>query len=349
VTQDTSAACPQTRGAPRSNLTTIPEGSGPDAVASGCPVSPLGYEAPPMPLGPDSLTWRYFGDWRGMLQGPWAGSMQNMHPQLGAAVIDHSTFFIERWQRLLRSLYPIGGVVFDGDRAPVTGAEVRDYHTEIKGVDEQGRRYHALNPDVFYWAHATFFVGTIHVAERFCGGLTEAQKRQLFDEHVEWYRMYGMSMRPVPASWEEFQTYWDHMCRNVLENNFAARAVLDLTELPKPPFAQWLPEWAWAAQRKLLAAFFVWVTVGLYDPPVRELMGYRWSRRDEWLHRRFGDAVRLSFAFVPSRFRKHPRARAGFDRATGRIPADAPLVQTPVRNLPPVDERDDPKHYCPSV
>ena len=149
------------------------------------------------------------------------------------------------------------------------------------------------------------------MAERFCGGLTEAQKRQLFDEHVEWYRMYGMSMRPVPASWEEFQVYWDHMCRNVLENNCAARAVLDLTELPKPPFAQWLPDWLWAAQRKLLAPFFVWLTVGLYDPPVRELMGYRWSRRDEWLHRRFGDVVRLVFACVPSRFRKHPRARAG--------------------------------------
>ena len=68
------------------------------------------------------------------------------------------------------------------------------------------------------------------MAERFCGGLTEAQKRQLFDEHVEWYRMYGMSMRPVPKTWEEFQVYWDHMCRNVLENNYAAREVLDLTD-----------------------------------------------------------------------------------------------------------------------
>ena len=340
MTQHTSAACPLTSGEAR-------RGSG--DVAGGCPVSPLGYQAPPLPLGPESLTWRFFGDWRGMLQGPWAGSMQNMHPQLGAAVIDHSTFFRERWPRLLRSLYPIGGVVFDGDRAPVTGAEVRDYHTDIKGVDEQGRRYHALNPDVFYWAHATFFVGTIHVAERFCGGLTEAQRRQLFDEHVEWYRMYGMSLRPVPASWEDLQVYWDHMCRNVLENNYAARAVLDLTRLPKPPFAQWLPNWLWATQRKLVAPFFVWLTVGLYDPPVRELMGYGWSRRDEWLHRRFGDFVRLVFDFVPRRYRKHPRARAGFDRATGRIPADAPLVQTPARNLPPLDERENPKHYCPKV
>jgi uncharacterized protein (DUF2236 family) len=342
VTQDTSEAYPLT-----STRAADEVASG--AVATGCPVSPLGYDAPPQPLGPDSLTWRYFGDWRGMLQGPWAGSMQNMHPQLGAAVEEHSTFFRERWPRLLRSLYPIGGVVFDGDRAPTTGAEVRDYHVDIKGTDSLGRRYHALNPDVFYWAHSTFFVGTLIVAERFCGGITEAQKRQLFDEHVQWYRMYGMSMRPVPKTWEDFQVYWDQMCREVLENNFAARAVLDLTELPKPPFAQWLPDRLWVIQRKLLAPFFVWLTVGLYDPAVRELMGYSWSRRDEWLHRRLGDVVRLVFAFVPPRHRKHPRARGGLDRVSGRIPADAPLVQTPARNLPPLDERDSPKHYCPNV
>ena len=95
------------------------------------------------------------------------------------------------------TLYPIGGVVFDGDRAPMTGAEVRDYHIPIKGVDSQGRRYSALNPDVFYWAHATFFMGTVLTAERFGDGLSEDQKRQLFDEHVTWYRMHG-----APA-WKE--------------------------------------------------------------------------------------------------------------------------------------------------
>lgn len=298
MTQDTSATCPLTSTVQDSSPVAGQLGRpiGFRGLAGGCPVSPLGYESPPLPLGPDSLTWRYFGDWRGMLQGPWAGSMQNMHPQLGAAVEDHSTFFRERWPRLLRSLYPIGGVVFDGDRAPVTGVQVRDYHITIKGVDGAGRRYHALNPDVFYWAHATFFVGTLHVAERFCGGLTEAQRRQLFDEHVQWYRMYGMSMRPVPATWEEFQDYWDHMCRNVLENNFAARAVLDLTELPKPPFAQRVPDWLWAAPRKLLARFFVWLTVGLYDPPVRELMApRRMVAPPLWRHR----PARLCLGAIP--------------------------------------------------
>ena len=78
-------------------------------------------------------------------------------------------------------------------------------------------------------------------------------------------------------------------------------------------------------------------------------MGYQWSRRDEWLHRRFGNLVRIDFRLCAARYRKHPRARAGLDRATGRIPADAPLPQTPARNLPPLDERDNPMHYCPNV
>lgn len=312
-------------------------------------VAPLPADTPVQPLGPDSLTWKYFGDWRGMLQGPWAGSMQNMHPQLGAAVEEHSTFFRERWPRLMRSLYPIGGVVFDGDRAPVTGAEVRDYHVNIKGVDAQGRRYHALNPDVFYWAHATFFVGTMIVADWLCGGISDDERRQLFEEHKTWYAMYGMSMRPVPQTWEDFEVYWDHMCREVLEDNKATRDVLDLTTLPKPPFAQWIPDWMWGLQRKLVAPFFVWLTVGLYDPPVRELLGYTWSAREAWLHRRFGKLVGAVFAVVPRRMRMHPRARAGWDRATGRCPADAPLVHTPARNLPPLDERDNPMHYCPKV
>jgi len=319
------------------------------AVTQGCPVTAGAYDAPPQVLGPDSLTWQYFGDWRGLLQGPWAGSMQNMHPQLGAAVKDHSIFFRERIPRLLRSLYAIGGVVFDGDRAPATGAEVRDYHIPIKGVDEQGRRYSALNPDVFYWAHATFFIGTVLTAEHFGDGLTEDQKRQLFDEHITWYRMYGMSMRPVPQTWEDFKVYWDHMCREVLENNWATREVLNLSTMPKHPSLQWIPDPLWSSYLKVLGSLAVWITVGLYDEPVRELMGYTWSKRDARLHWLFGRSVNLAFKLLPKRRRMHPRARAGWDRATGRIPADTPLVHTPARNLPPVDERDKGIHYLGAV
>ena len=130
--------------------------------------------------------------------GVWIGAMQNMYPELGAGVEEHSILLREPLQRVARSVYPIMGVVYDGDRAAQTGQQIKGFHRTIKGVDGAGRRYHALNPETFYWAHATFFMLVIKVAEYFCGGLTEAEKRQLFDEHVQWYRMYGMSMRPVP-------------------------------------------------------------------------------------------------------------------------------------------------------
>ena len=338
MTQDTSAAGPETTGSAHD--------SGP--LAAGCPVSG-GYDAPPQPLGPDSLTWRYFGQWTGMLQGPWAGSMQNMHPQLGAAVQQHSIFFLERMPRLFRSVYPIGGVVFDGHRAPTTGAQVRDYHIGIKGVDDQGRRYSALNPEVFYWAHATFFKSTLLAAEWLGGGLTEEQRRQLFDEHVQWYRMYGMSMRPVPKSWEDFQQYWDHMCHNVLENNWAARAVLDLSTMPKHPSLGWMPDWMWRLNVAAMQHFFNFTTVGLFDPAVRELMGYTWSPRQEQLHRAFGTAIYRLTRVLPKRMLMHPRKRSAWDRAHGRLPVDAPLVETPARNLPPVEYRDDPHFYSPKV
>lgn len=68
-----------------------------------------------MPLGPDSLTWKYFGDLRTGLLGVWIGSLQNMYPQLGAGVEDHSILLREPLQRVARSVYPIMGVVYDGE------------------------------------------------------------------------------------------------------------------------------------------------------------------------------------------------------------------------------------------
>jgi uncharacterized protein (DUF2236 family) len=304
----------------------------------------------PEPLGPDSLTWKYFGDWRGLLIGLWAGSMQNMHPGLGAGVEQHSKFFAERWERLFRSLYPIGGVVYDGPRAHETALQVRGYHDRIKGVDSRGRRYHALDPETYYWAHSTFFMSTILIADNFMGGVTEAEKRRLFDEHVQWYRMYDMSMRPVPETWADFQAYWQHMCAEVLEDNKATRDVLDIRGLAKPPFLPWLPEFVWNRLiRPVIARGFVWTTVGMYDQPVRELLGFTWSERDARLHRLLGRMINGVFQLVPRDRRYHPRARAGWKRARGELAAGTPLVETPPRNLPPLEERGKPMHYSPYV
>lgn len=300
----------------------------------------------PAPLGSNSVTWRFFGDWRGMLTGPWSGSMQNMHPKLGAAVWEHSDFFGERWQRVFRSLYPIIGVVFDGD-GEAAGREIRDYHREIKGELPDGTRYHALDPDVFYWAHSTFWYGNIRCAEAFGPRISEADKRAMFAESREWYSRYGVSMRPVPETYEDFLAYWDRMCREVLVDHPAARRVLDLSSLPQLPALAWVPAPLWRLAMIPTQAVAMWITVGLYDEPIRQKLGFRWNRFDEAGFRLFCLAVRGVMAAAPRRYREHPRRRDAWDRMHGRVDANAPVLHTPTRNLPPEAARDEPWHYCP--
>jgi uncharacterized protein (DUF2236 family) len=297
------------------------------------------------PLGPDSLTWKYFGDLRTGMLGVWIGAIQNMYPELGAGVTDHSILLREPLQRVARSVYPIMGVVYDGDRASRTGAQIRGYHETIKGTDAEGRRYHALNPETFYWAHATFFMLIIKTAEYFCGGLTEAEKRQLFDEHVQWYRMYGMSMRPVPATWDDFQEYWEAKCRDELEINQATVDIFSI-RIPKPWFVA-MPTPLWDQLFKPMVAGQRWIAAGLFDPAVREKAGMRWTPGDEVVLRLFGKFVQLAFVAVPDEIRLHPRALAAYRRAAGRSPADAPLVEAPSFTGPPRDRRDLPVHYVP--
>ena len=266
--------------------------------------------------------------------GVWIGAIQNMYPQLGAGVEDHSILLREPLQRVARSVYPIMGVVYDGDRAAQTGAQIKGFHTTIKGVDAQGRRYHALDPETFYWAHATFFMLIVKVAEYFCGGLTEAEKRQLFDEHVQWYRMYGMSMRPVPETWEEFCEYWERTCRDELEIN---RATLDIftIRIPKPRFVL-MPTPVWDQLFRPMVAGQRWIAAGLFDPALREKAGMRWTPSDEVVLRLFGKAVEMAFS---GRARRDPAAsaRAGRLQARGRPrrPPTHPWSRRPFFMAPP--------------
>ncbi len=63
------------------------------------------------PLGPGSLTWRYLGDVRNVLLAGRAGILQTMHPAIDAGVRQHSDFFVNPLNRIIRSAGPILGAV----------------------------------------------------------------------------------------------------------------------------------------------------------------------------------------------------------------------------------------------
>lgn len=176
-------------------------------------------EVDALPLGPQSLVWRYFGDNRMYLIGPRPAVLQNMLAELGQGVLDHSVFFSDTAARVKRSLPPIFMTVYgsDDDNA---GLNVRDFHHDIKGEithpDGRVSRYHALDPETYFWAHATFVEQVLYFADTFVKKLSQAEKEQIYLESKTWYRRYGVSDRPMPATYAEFERYWQHMLDDVV-------------------------------------------------------------------------------------------------------------------------------------
>ncbi len=232
------------------------------------------------PLGPDSLTWRVLGDWRLALVGMRAGLLQAMHPAIDQGLRDHSDYFAGPFDRIWRSVPQIVGVVYDPDPL-ATAARVRDYHRPIKGELGDGERYHALDPETYYWAHATFFEAQVAAMEHFGSGLSPAQKERLYQESVQWYSLYGVSMRPVPADYEAFCRYWEHMCAEVLEvNRFARGTFAPRRGALGPSPTRWLPTPVWHALSDRAYAAGTWLVRGSLPPMLRDRLGLVWTERD---------------------------------------------------------------------
>ena len=232
-----------------------------------------------------------------------------MHPAIAAGLIDHSDFFENPMGRLARSAGPILGVIYDPDPA-ATGSWVRDQHPEIRGTDEQDRSYHALDPETYYWAHATFFEGMIRTREFFDRPLTRAEKEQLFRESITWYARYGVSMRPVPEDFAAFERYWQRMFEEVLEpTRPAGEWVRRVRGIPAPP--SW-PELLWKPVGPVVGIAGPWLTKVTLPESAREMFGCELTDRDRGALRMLQKSVRATWPLIPERFRMQPRARAGF-------------------------------------
>jgi uncharacterized protein (DUF2236 family) len=275
---------------------------------------------PPAELGPGSLLWRWAGDTRISMLGGTIGLLQLMYPGVGAGVMQHSDFFNDPFDRVFRSLPPILGAVYDGPKAVETGRWIRDQHVAIKGTDGQGRSYHALHPDTYWWAHATFQFMAEQVADRFDDHrLTPLEREQLYVEGITWYRRYGVSERPVPPTRAAFQAEWDRVCAEELEMNEAVEFVLGLLDRPirlqlDGPLRHLRPVVRSKPVAKLLSAPARLTAIGGLPRVVRERFDIPWS----WADQRELDAIELgvrkAWRFLPASVRWQPRALEGWKR-----------------------------------
>jgi uncharacterized protein (DUF2236 family) len=271
-----------------------------------------------LPLGPGSLVWRYFGDSRMVLLGPRAAVLQNMLPELGQGVEDHSVWFAETLARLQRSIPPIFETVYGAD-PHTSGHEVRDFHRPIKGRLPDGSRYSALNPATYYWAHACFLEHLITAADTFIRRLSDAEREQIFRESLTWFERYGVSSRDTPRTYPEFQAYFESaLGQRLVAHRTAAYGVGYATKgWPRPTR---VPRPVWWLVRRPVNAVSSSITIGGLPPRAREILGLPWDDLRERRYRRFASVVRRLGPLVdrlPPRLRMHPIPAAAYERMGG--------------------------------
>lgn len=241
-----------------------------------------------------------------------AGLLQLLDPAIGAGVAQHSAFFDDPWGRIIRSVPQIMGVIYDPDPEAV-GRRVRDLHRSINGRDDRGRPYRALTPETFWWAHATFQHAVEQIADRYdAQRLTGSDREDLYQDGVEWYRRYAVSMRPVPPDRAGFQLAWDRHLDEGLELNPAADRALDMALHSRTMDLRFLPGWTRLLQPLIITPILRLTAIGGLPPAVRRRFSIPWRPDEEIEYLLFRLAVRELCRNLPATLRYGPTATEGY-------------------------------------
>lgn len=263
-------------------------------------------------LGPDSILWQRFGDWRSMFVALSAGVLQIAQRDISRSLVQQSNVFDNEVARLVRSAFPIIRTVYEG---PEVGAMIRDFHKDIKGTHPDGTRYHSLNPEVYYWAHATFTAMPYYLAGNFMPELSRAEREQLFQESRTWYSYYGVAEpENAPKTYDEYVKYMDAMYDKLgpSETIDRSRIMNGLTLDPPDPS---VPRWAWKPVAPFASKLLLWVSIGLLPAKVRDNLGLEWTRSDQRKLNIFARATRRVFSVLPRKARMVPMASRAIEKA----------------------------------
>lgn len=264
---------------PRLRATAIPVTIEFDAGIRKCLPIPVTENAGSPPrLGPDSLVWKFYGDIRGVLGFQRLAGTENCIEQLAQGVEDHSVIFSDCLGRARRSAPPIMQTVYSEDPHE-WGRRVRDFHGSIKGTIGDGSGYHALNPELFYWAHATFVDQVLYITDTFVRRLSYAEKVQIFEESKSWFQLYGVSARNQPQTYEEFLAYWDRMLTRFVRTRTIWYATGYLRKgVPGP---RWIPAPLWRILAAPIDATLRTVLIGTLPQQMRDVCELPWDTRSE--------------------------------------------------------------------
>ncbi|SDD82392.1 oxygenase MpaB family protein [Actinokineospora iranica] len=259
-------------------------------------------------LGPDSATWRVMADVRTALCSGRALLMQVSHPAVGAAVAKFSDFRTNPWPRLWGTVNSAFILTFGGPQSDHEARRLRALHRTIHGVDASGRRYHALNPENYFWVHATLLDSAIAAWRHFATPVTDEERL-----YAEWRSLgarLGIPPRTTPATYADFRAYVDDMTATALTNTRSAQEVLHALTGDVPPPLPRFPLWDRLMPR--LGTHLTRLTLGTLPHPLREKLNVPWTSSDALRFARQADRIRATVSALPRWARQYPGATYAF-------------------------------------
>jgi uncharacterized protein (DUF2236 family) len=152
----------------------------------------------PALTSPDSVSWRVFKNPISLfIGGTSAVLLELAEPRVRSGVWDHTSFRTDPVHRLRRTgLAAMMTVYGPKSEAEAMIARVRRVHARIAGETPSGEAYHADDPELLNWVHATAAFGFVEAYNRFVHALSAADVSRFYLEGSGAAHLYGATAAP---------------------------------------------------------------------------------------------------------------------------------------------------------
>lgn len=250
-------------------------------------------------FGPGSMAWRIDGEVMVLAGGTCALLMQLAHPAVAAGVAQHSDFRADPFARLRRTLTASYAVVFGSTaRADAAIRRMNAIHGAVRGtIPESGQPYHATDPALLLWVHATLVDTALRVYDRYVARLSAGEQQAYHAESRQIAIRLGVPPDVVPRTLVELRAEMLRlMDSGAVQVSDTARSLAPALLHP----SRFPPAFAWDAAHL--------VSLSVMPEPIRRGYGLAWSARREHGLQRLAAAARRAMPLVPRRLRRVPQA-----------------------------------------
>ncbi|MFE6486758.1 oxygenase MpaB family protein [Streptomyces sp. NPDC057757] len=226
-------------------------------------------------FGPNSQFSAFFDDPRWALAVIRATVLEAAHPQIGAALLDNSTFVTHPWRRLrntflsLRRMFATDPAVRERE-----AARLNRLHARMSGSDSRGRAYDAMDRATRAWVVATLYESAVTMCRLSGQPLDQDTMERMYAEFRAFLAALDGDATELPEDLHDFWRYFDRVVENELENTEAARIILYrlFDHLPAPALLDGAPT-LWAAGRAVAGPLLGALTVASLPEPYRRRAG----------------------------------------------------------------------------